>query len=222
MTRLNSSPILLVVDMQNGFCHPSGSFSKVGIPILRQAAIFPVIKRLIDLCRRTGIPVFYTRMEFSEDFSDAGIMIDGKPGLKQAKALIRGTWDAQILDELRPEPYDFVVSKQRHSAFFGTDLHRVLSERGIDQIIVTGVATNICVESTVRDAWMYGFQSLTVQDATDTLSEKEHLASIINLQHFGGTISSRELEEELQKWSLLNGSNSLGRTKDVEEGSFVA
>ncbi|QSZ35680.1 hypothetical protein DSL72_006802 [Monilinia vaccinii-corymbosi] len=189
--------------MQNGFCHPSGSFSKVGIPVARQAAIVPIIQNLVSICRNCEIPIFYTRMEFSEDFSNAGMMIDFKPGLKQARALIRGTWDAQILDDLWPNPPDIVVSKQRHSAFFGTDLHQILMERGIDQIIVTGVATNICVESTVREAWMHGFQSLTVDDATNTLSQKEHLASITNLQHFGGTISSRELAEELLEWTRL-------------------
>ncbi|KAF4626046.1 hypothetical protein G7Y89_g12117 [Cudoniella acicularis] len=200
MARLKSSPALLVIDMQNAFCHSSGSFSKIGLPISRQAAIVPAIKRLASLSHACDIPVFYTKMEFNPDFSDAGIMIDSMPELKNIKALVRGTWDAQILDDLQPNNKSVIISKTRHSAFFDTDLSEFLKERQINHIITTGVATNVCVESTVRDAWTHGLQALTVSDATATLSKEEQMASITNLQHFGGTITVQDLEEELQAW----------------------
>ena len=197
MARLKSSPALLIVDMQNGFCHPSGSFSKIGIPISRHAAIIPKIARLTRLCQSHNIPIIYTRMEFNEDYSDAGLMLDGLPGIKEAEGLVRDTWDAQIVDELQPHPDAanvVVLSKTRHSAFFDTELSRLLKERDINQIIVTGVGTNVCVEATVRDSWTHGFQAITVSDATGTVSEEEQRASMTNLQHFGGSISVEELE----------------------------
>ncbi|MCJ1383828.1 hypothetical protein MMC17_006942 [Xylographa soralifera] len=122
------------------------------------------------------------------------------PMLKELKALVRGTWDAQILDDLQPSSSEIVVSKNRHSAFFDTDLCRLLAERNIDQIIATGVGTNVCVESTVRDAWMHGLYALTVSDATGALSEEEQMASMTNLRHFGGTILVQELETKLKTW----------------------
>jgi len=186
--------------MQNGFCHSSGSFSKAGLPVARQAAIVPAIGRVTSLCRFHGIPIVYTRMEFDEDFSDAGITFVGIEGVMEVNGLVRGTWDAQILDALQPSPEDIVVSKRRHSAFIDTDLRRLLADRGIDQIIATGVATNLCVESTVREAWAHGLYAITVSDATGTWSEEEQMASMTNMRNFGGTISTQELESELHKW----------------------
>ena len=184
MSRLKGPLILLVVDMQNGFCHSSGSFSKIGLPTSRQAAIVPTIKKLAESCRAQGIPILYTKMEFNEDFSDAGIILDGLAGIKEEKALIRDTWDAQILDALHPRSDDFIISKTRHSAFFETALFQFLADKDIHQIILTGVGTNVCVESTARDAYTYGFLPITVEDATATLSQEGHDASIINLQNF--------------------------------------
>lgn len=185
--------------MQNGFCHPSGSFGKVGFPFSRHMAIVPTIQHLASLCRTRGIPVIYTRMEFDEDLSGAGLMFEGMPEqMKESGAFIRGSWDAQIIDDVRPDPNDLVVSKTRHSAFFNTDLKILLEKWNVKQIIATGVGTNVCVESTVREATTtHGFHSLTVSDGTGTLSEAEQIASMTNLRYFGGTISSEDLEKEL-------------------------
>lgn len=179
MARLiKSSPALLIIDMQNGFCHSSGSFSNIALPVSRQTAIVPAIERIRRLCHTCTIPIFYARMEFNDDFSDAGILIDNLPRskeLKDMKALVRGTWDAQVLDLLQPQSNEVVVSKTRHSAFFNTNLKQLLAERNIDQIIATDVATNVCVESTVREAWTHGFHALTVSDATATFSDQEQI-----------------------------------------------
>ncbi|EPE28837.1 Isochorismatase-like hydrolase [Glarea lozoyensis ATCC 20868] len=221
MSRLHSSPALLVVDMQNGFCHPSGSFNKIGLPISRQAMIAPKIEHITSVCRTPGIPTFYTKMEFDGNFSDAGIILDGPPGVKEAEGFVRGSWDAQILDILHPRPVDTVVSKTRHSAFFQTNLSHLLAEKKINQVIVTGVATNVCVESTVRDGYNHGFKSLTVEDATATLIQEEQVASIRNLQHFGGTITMESLEQELNSLSRLLANSEKASSVSINNGNTV-
>jgi ureidoacrylate peracid hydrolase len=200
MSRIKSSPALFIIDMQNGFCHPSGSFSKVGLPVSRQLSIIPAINKLRSLSHEHGIPIFYTRSAFNEDYSDAGLDVHTKPQLKEVKAFVRGTWDAEILEDLKPEPSDTIVTKTRNTAFWGTSLDKLLQQRGIDQIIATGVGTNVCVESTVRDAFAYGFHTLTVSDATATLTEEMQNASMVNLKEFGGIITLEELESELKSW----------------------
>ena len=198
MARLKSHPALVVIDMQNGFCNPQASFGRLGIPTTRQAAIIPTIKQLIRVCRAHGIPVFYTQAGFNEDYSDAGIAEEELPGLKDAKGFVRGSWDAEIVEELKAEPSDTIIHKTKNNAFFGSSLDQRLREKNINQIIATGVATNVCVESTVRDARSYGFHAVTVSDGTATLSEEQQAASMLNLQRFGGTITAKELEDELQ------------------------
>ena len=198
MARLISHPSLFIIDMQNGFCHPNGTFSKIGMPTSRLLDVVPAISRLRALCHAHDIPVFYTAGSLNADYSDAGIQIDDYPAVRDLKGFVRGTWDAQILDDLQPASNETVIAKTRNSAFWGTRLDAILRERGIDQLIVAGVATNVCVESTVRDAWTYGFRAVTVSDATGALTHEEQMASMTNLRHFGGSISIEELERELQ------------------------
>ncbi|KAL9621497.1 MAG: hypothetical protein Q9160_004027 [Pyrenula sp. 1 TL-2023] len=144
MNRLKSDPALLIIDMQNGFCDTSGSFSQIGMPVTRQAAIIPSIKHLREVCRAPGIPISYTQTGFAKDYSDAGIAEDELPGLKDTKGFIRGTWDAEIDDELKPESEEeVVVQKTRNNAFWQTGFEQQLAEKDINQIIATGVATNI-------------------------------------------------------------------------------
>lgn len=201
MAKLKSHPALLIIDMQNGFCSPSGSFSKIGIPTSRQAGAIAPIAWLASLCRNHHVPVLYTQTAFNADYSDAGLSENEHPGLKDAGGFVRDTWDAEIVEELAPRAGETVVQKTRNNAFFGTGLEGILREKGIEQIIAVGVATNICVESTVRDARSYGFHALTVSDATATLSDELQRASEMNLKFFGGTVTVRQLEEELESRS---------------------
>ena len=200
MSRLKCHPALLIIDMQNAFCHQLGSFNRIGIPVLRHAAIVHTIRHVKHLCNAHSIPVFYTQMVFHEDYSDSGILIDSiSPKLKDIKALVRNTWDTQIMDSLQPCSTDTLIPKTKNSAFFETDLTRLLQTMGINQIIATGVGTNVCVESTVRDAWARGLYASTISNATATLSEEEQMASMINLRHFGGTMSAEAFEAELKQ-----------------------
>ena len=132
MARLKSHPALFIIDMQNGFCLPDGSFGKMGLPNSRFLEIIPTVQRLRALCHARNIPVFFTQMGFNEDYSDAGILTDENPEFRELKGFVRGTWDAQILDELKPASNETVIQKTRNTAFWGTGVDKVLRERGID------------------------------------------------------------------------------------------
>jgi ureidoacrylate peracid hydrolase len=107
--------------------------------------------------------------------------------------------DADILEELKPSTNEIVLDKTRNSAFIRTNFAEMLTEHKINHLIATGVGTNVCVESTVRDAWQNDFPVVTVSDATATLSEADHNAALKNLQWFGGTATVSEIEEALNR-----------------------
>ena len=120
MIKLKSQPSLVVVDMQNGFCHPDGSFSKLGRPTSNQRGIVPTIKKLREACHARGLTVFFLQMGFNSDYSDSGLLLEGSSELKELKHIVRGSWDAQIIDELAPDPNntnEIVVHKTRNTAF---------------------------------------------------------------------------------------------------------
>jgi ureidoacrylate peracid hydrolase len=197
MVQLDSAPALLVVDMQNGFCHKQGSFAKLGMQS-EPTAIVPHINELRYAFRAANIPVFFLRTAYNADYSDRRRR-DAGDRLVKLQGLIRGSWDANILDELMPEPDETVVDKTRNSGFFQTSLESTLKERGVNHLILTGVGTDVCVESTARDAYQMDFAVTTVSDATGTCNEPDHLAALHALRTFGGTASTIEVIEALQK-----------------------
>jgi ureidoacrylate peracid hydrolase len=196
MPRLLHNSALVIVDMQNGFCHPDGSFSKLTLPVSRHTAIVPAISLLRAWSHSRNIPVIFTRLEFDADYSDSGLVMADQPQLRKLSAFVRGTWDAAIVDELKPREGEYILSKTRNTAFYETELEALLEKLGIEQLLVTGVGTNVCVESTVRDAWTRGFRCLTVSDATATLSDEDHQASLRSMGWFGGTVSTGEIIDE--------------------------
>ena len=201
--RLKGSPALLIIDMQNGFCHPDGSFANMGLPTGRHLSIVPAISTLRSTFRERGYPIIYTREGWNAEYSDSGILLDGAmfAPLKDMRGLIRGTWDFEIIDELAPDESEreIVLDKTRNTAFWGTDLAQMLQDLGVNQLVATGVGTNVCVESTVRDAITNGFHTVTVSDATATLSNEEHQASLKSLQYFGGCATLEELQVAISK-----------------------
>ena len=202
MIQLDSAPALLVVDMQNGFCHKQGSFAKMGMQN-EPTAIVPHINELRSAFRTANIPVFFLRTGYNADYSDRRSR-DAGDRVEELRGLIRGSWDANILDELTPEPDEKVVDKIRNSGFFRTSLESVLKERGVNHLILTGVGTDVCVESTARDAYQMDFAVTTVSDATGTCNEPDHLAALHALRMFGGTASTAEVIEALPKLQERN------------------
>lgn len=157
---------LIVVDMQNGFVHPKGSCAQAGFPIAMMTPSIEPCRRAIATARRAGVPVVYTRYTYRADFKDGGFMLREKfPMLADAKALVAGSWDQAVIDELGAQPTDFVIDKNRPSSFHGTPLESYLKGLGVDEVVVCGVTTNCCVETTVRDAAQRDFRTFVLTDA---------------------------------------------------------
>jgi ureidoacrylate peracid hydrolase len=168
-------PVLLVIDMQNGFCSCGGSYEQyggcIGADLNTYQQIIPNIARLIAVSRELHIPVFYTQQVREKDGIDLftklhRIVPERRAEFLKIPACVRGTWDAAIIDELKPEEGDHIVVKRRDSSFQDTELDLWLRSIYADTIIFTGVDTAICVENTLTDAFNIGYDVILVEDAT--------------------------------------------------------
>ncbi len=181
---------LLVVDMQRAF------LDACGVMFLPEAVdIMPVVAGVVARCRATGVRVVWTRM--SHDGSVGGayrelfpqhFLFDGSPKLG------RNSGDYQIAPDLDPHPEDLYVDKTSYSAFRDTGLEARLRVDGCDTTVICGIATNVCCESTARDAFALGFRVIVLSDATASGSREAHQASLRTLGlAFGWVMSSTEL-----------------------------
>jgi nicotinamidase-related amidase len=170
--RLNATAsALLVVDMQRFFLDPaSPTFTCGGM------AIIPTVARLIDAFRRAGRPVIFTRHVHHPDRLDSGIM-----GWWWEGMCLEGSEESQIHPELAPIPGEKVVFKHRYSAFYDTDLETVLRCLKVEDVVVTGIMTNLCCESTARDAYYRDYRVFLPADGTGSVCEEMHVASLLNL-----------------------------------------
>ena len=158
---------LVVIDMQNGFCDPKGSCAKLGMNIAGMRSAIPGCDRLIKSAHKAGLPVIYTRAVYRPDYLDAGILYSElTPHRKEIGALVQGTWDIEIIPELAASPGDVVIDKTRYNAFHATTLENVLHTLSIRNLVVCGVGTSVCVESTCREASMRDYRVFMVSDAT--------------------------------------------------------
>ena len=161
----------MVVDMQNYFLDPkSPTFTAGGL------AILPNVARLIRAFRKRKLSVIYTAHGHKSKELDGGIL-----GWWWKGMIIEGTEDAEIHPDLAPLPQEKVIRKHRYSAFYNTDLEIVLRCLGIRDLVVTGVMTNLCCESTARDAYFRDYRVFFPMDANGTVDEELHLATLKNL-----------------------------------------
>lgn len=173
---------LLVIDLQNGFCHPEGSFAKLGLDSASLAAAVPGSKRLVAAAREAGIPVIYTRFVYRPDYRDGGVLTSEiMPALAESRSLEAGTWDAELLEELEVRPEDEIIDKNRYSAFYGTRLEPALTSMGIRDLILCGVTTNMCVETTARDAGQRDYRTFVVGDACGELEPVRHDTALVTI-----------------------------------------
>ncbi len=170
---------LVVVDMQNGFCRSEGSIAQLDLDYARLAEAIPGCVRLVSAARAAGVPVVFTRFVYRADFRDGGVLVEHfLPALADVNALVEGTWDMELVDELQPVDGDFVIDKNRCSSFYGTRLEPTLTSMGIQRLVVAGVTTNMCVETTVRDASQRDYEVFVVGDACGELEEERHRVSL--------------------------------------------
>lgn len=174
--------ILLVVDMQNFFLDPGSPTFTCGGP-----AILPTVKRLIDAFRRAERPVIYTRHVHHPGGLDAGIMGWWWEGMCR-----EGTPESEVHPGIAPLPGEKVILKHRYSAFYNTDLETVLRCLKAEDVVIAGIMTNMCCESTARDAYYRDYRVHFPADATGSINEEMHLASLLNLSFGFAHISKAE------------------------------
>lgn len=221
MTRLDTKPdaievdlaasAMVVVDMQNAFASKGGMLDVGGVDISGAPRVISAIRPVIEAARTAGIPVVYLQMGYKPDLSNAGgpsspnsrkelamRLMGDRPELK-GKLLTEGSWDFTIVDELAPRPGDLVIVKTRYSGFAGTTLDAQLRDRGIRYLFFAGIATNVCVESTLRHAYFLDYWPILLVDGTmQAGAPSAQQATLFNVESFfGWTMRSQDLLQHL-------------------------
>jgi len=196
---------LIVVDMQNAFLSPGGLLDRAGIDISAAAQTTDAARHVLKTARGAGMPVIHLQVGYPPDLSTAGgptspnprkelalCLMERRPELR-GKLLTWGSWDAEIVEPLAPQSGEVVIQKSRYSGFTGTPLDQLLRSRSIQYLLFLGVATNVCVESTIRDAYFLEYWPILIADATmqagpPSLQE----ATVFNVEHFFGWVTTSE------------------------------
>ena len=204
---------LIVVDMQNTFCKKGGIFDYLGkFDEMKVKNIIDRDMKVIDACRNKGIKVVYLRMGYRQDLSNSGgpespnyykelgvAAMRMHPELK-GRFLTIGTRDWEIIDELKPQPGDIVVDKHRYNGFTNTELDTILGTYNIKYLLFIGLATNVCVESTLRDAYFHEFFPVLISDGCGNIGpESTQEATIWNVTEvFGWVTTCHDLVKALE------------------------
>lgn len=202
LTVIVEETALVIVDMQNAYCSKGGYLDLVGFDVSGAAPVIAEAARIAAACRAAGVPVIYLQNGFAPDQREVGgpaaPVWHKSNALKfmraneayAGKLITHGTWDYAIVPELTPEPDDILVPKSRYSGFAGTALEQILQARRIRTLLVCGVATNVCVESTIRDAYHREFFPVMLTDATLAAGPGAQAATEFNVATFFGWLSS--------------------------------
>ncbi len=187
---LGRSPALLVVDLVNGFVDPA-IFG--GGNILEAAER---TKPVIELFRRHGAPIVFTRIVYEEDGSNAGVWCEKVPGLRE---LTESAPASHVVDFLAPRRGDVIIRKTQPSAFFETGLASILRYRGVDTIVVTGATTSGCVRASIIDAISCNFRPVAVTDCLGDRAPEPHQANLFDIgQKYANLCDSAELARLFQ------------------------
>lgn len=193
---------LIVVDMQNAYLSKGGYIDLIGFDVSGSPPVIEETVAVAAACRTAGIPVIYLQNGFSPDQHEAGgpaapvwhksnaLRFMREHEAYAGKLITHGTWDHEIVPELTPQPGDIVVPKARYSGFAGTSLEQILTARRIRTVLICGVATNVCVESTLRDAYHREFFPVMVTDATMAAGPGQQQATEFNVEQFFGWLTT--------------------------------
>ena len=176
-----SRAAILVVDMLNEFLEPGGE-----MVLLEGRRVIEPINRLLAASREMGMRVVW--------LCDEHPIPEDREFEKRVPHCIGGTWNAAIIDAMDVAPDELKIAKRRYSGFFGTDLDLRLREWDVQQVVVTGVVTNICVRSTVHDAYFLGYDVFVPGDCVSATSDREQASTLYDIDtHFGDVVRSEEL-----------------------------
>lgn len=202
--RLNpSETAVIVVDMQNAYASEGGYLDIAGFDISGAKSVIANIRTTIEAARAAGIPVIFFQNGWDRNYAEAGG--PGSPNYYKSNALktmrkrpelagsllSKGGWDYALVDELAPQEGDFLIPKIRYSGFFNTGVDSFLRARGIRNLVFVGIATNVCVESSLRDAFHLEYFGVVLEDATHQAGPPfAQQAAIYNIETFFGWVST--------------------------------
>ena len=196
---------IIVIDMQNAYASKNGYVDLAGFDISGAAGTIGKIDRTLSVAREAGIQIIYLQNGWDPDYVEAGTTLS--PNYHKSNALktmrrnpnlagqllARGGWDYEIVDALKPQPGDICIGKTRYSAFFNSQLDSILRARGIRNLVFVGIATNVCVESTLRDGFHLEYFGIMLEDATHHLGpDFLQKATVYNVETFFGWVSTVE------------------------------
>jgi ureidoacrylate peracid hydrolase len=194
---------VIAIDMQNAYASPGGYVDLAGFDISGAAGVIGRVAQVLTTARQAGVQVVYLQNGWDGDYVEAGT--PSSPNWHKSNALktmrkrpelagqllARGGWDYELVDALAPQPGDIRVHKTRYSAFFNSQLDSILRARGIRTLVFVGIASNVCVESTLRDAFHLEYFSVMLGDATHHLGpDFVHQATLYNVETFFGWVST--------------------------------
>ena len=194
---------IVVIDMQNAYASKGGYVDQAGFDISGAAGTIGQIAKVLETGRAAGVQIVYLQNGWDADYVEAGG--PGSPNWHKSNALktmrarpelqgtllAKGGWDFELVDALAPQPGDIVLHKTRYSAFFNSQLDSTLRSRGIRNIVFVGIATNVCVESTLRDGFHLEYFGVMLEDATHHLGPPMmQQASVYNVEKFFGWVST--------------------------------
>src|ERR671919_679284 len=198
-------PALLVIDVQNGFVSKGGSYDKLGMDTSNYREAVPKMRELINFCREIGIPIFYTEAVREPSGIDLLTRVhkvlpkSREERIRKVPICVRGTWDAQTIDELKPTDADHVIIKRRDSAFQDTEINAWLRALGINTIIFAGVDTSICVETSLRDGFNQGYDVILISDATASMVKQHYEITLEHVRDYYGIVTSLNGFEKIVK-----------------------
>ena len=201
---------LIIVDMQNDFLHPDGSFGRraaehpefnIDMPFL--VGTIPHVKRLADAFRAAGRPVVYVAHVLKPDYSDAAFpywRLGLQPGAGNSTHCVEGTWGAEIIDDLKPHQGEHLIAKKGFGGFANTQLDTVLRNLGVTTCVVAGVTTCICVSNTVRGGVEQNYRTIVVSDAVAEVSRETHESELTTISRvFADVKTTDEVLEMLRR-----------------------
>ena len=188
---------LIVIDVQNDFCAEGGMMDEEGFAIGDVQAMADRLPPLIAAARAAGVLVAFVRNVYSSEhnfyLSDAWLEQASRAragSYTRRDICAAGSWGGDFYGEVRPEPRDPIVTKHRFNAFLNTDLDTILRANGVRTAVFTGVATNVCVETTARDAFMRDYYVVFTTDGTATYAREDHEATLRNIARYFGELAS--------------------------------
>jgi ureidoacrylate peracid hydrolase len=188
---------LIVIDMQNDFIAPGGLVGRSGRDVTAAQELAERLPAFIATARRAGVLVVFVRNVYSTErnlyLTDAWLEQAARKqagGYTRFSVCAEGSWEGDYYGDVRPQPGDPVVTKHRYNAFHNTDLDTILRANAIRTVVMTGVATDVCVGTTAREAFMRDYYAVMVDDGTATFSPEDHTVTLRNFDRYFGEVST--------------------------------